>query len=81
MFGKAGIYDEALSSQMKENHCPPDSVTCKELVAACFLEKRTSLIGTMTQRGILPNAVTCTTVIDAHGKTGKESKALACESV
>ncbi|KAK6912514.1 Pentatricopeptide repeat [Dillenia turbinata] len=82
VFGKAGMYTEALSifKEMESNKCPVDAVTYNELVAAYvragLYEEGAAVIKTMTSKGILPSAVTYTTIINAYGKAGKEDKAL-----
>ncbi|KAJ1399251.1 Tetratricopeptide-like helical domain superfamily [Sesbania bispinosa] len=65
---------------MEDNNCPLDSVTYNELVAAYvragYHDDGDAVIDTMTSKGIMPNAITYTTVINAYAKTGKGDKAL-----
>ncbi|PPD88044.1 hypothetical protein GOBAR_DD15036 [Gossypium barbadense] len=64
VFGKAGVYSEALSI-LKEM----EDIQLPGRFGAAVIE-------TMTKKGVRPNAITYTTVINAYGKAGKEDKAL-----
>ncbi|KAK7317670.1 hypothetical protein RJT34_02096 [Clitoria ternatea] len=73
VFGKAGIYTEALNvlKEIEGKNCPVDIVTYSELVAvyvrAGFLDdEKATVMDTIPSKGVSPNAITYTTVIDSY---------------
>ncbi|KAK7263222.1 hypothetical protein RJT34_30809 [Clitoria ternatea] len=77
--GRQGMLDEARNSftELKLNGYKLGTITYNAILQLGFIDdERVAVMDTMPSKGISPNAITYTIVIDAYGKTGKEDEAL-----